>query len=726
MTVAPAGDGVDVDISVDAAWLEGKRFPIVLDPTLVFSRANGTLVAGLNAYAPGSCGSSCGTNTTSADLTAGTYATSSGTTTARSFFRFDLAAIPPAAISSATLGLHTVACLGPSYYRCGSNNYSVELHRLSGSWSSSSTWTQLSAITDPAAFSAASVPAFYVYSGCFGCFWTYFDVAAQVQRWVDGTQANHGFAAKLAYEGPDVGGPAWSYLGPYGNTYGNLPYLEVAYTPRPGPPLNVRATADNELVIVNWDPPAPNGGPAPTSYTATLYNASTGAAVAQQSCSCTGLDFTRLVNGQSYYAKVYATNSAGNGPAATSGSVQPVACATTTGLFGDANPAQLAVTCQSPLGVNCATGNLWWSDPNLELRVPGRGVALAFVPGYNSLADERAGPLGNGWTHSYNMTLEFDSGGATVYQENASSVRFSPDGAGGYRATSNVLATLAKNPDGSFSFFRKQDLQRFVFSAAGKLSSVTDHNGYTTTLGYSGAVLASVTDPAGRLLSFTHDASSKLTRVTDPAGRSMSFTYGAGGDLATISDVGGGLWSFGFDNGHHPVSITDPNGGVLRTTFDGYCRVTSQDDNGRLTRYAYGPGSITITDPRGNLSVAQHSLSRMTSLVEASGSTEAATSTYAYDPATMGVVSATDPNGRTSTATWDASGNQLSATNALNQRDTYTYTADNRVRTATDPLGVTTTNVYDSRSNLVSSSRPVVAGGAVATTRVRLRPGPSR
>lgn len=727
MTVERAGDGVDVEISVDPTWLEGKQFPIVLDPTLVFSRANGTLVAGLNAYVAGGCGGGCGTNTTSADLTAGTYATSSGTTTARSFFRFDLASIPPAAISSATLGLHTVACLGPSYWRCGSNSYSVQLHRMTGSWSSSSTWNQLATITDASAFSASSVPAFSIYSGCFGCFWTYFDMAAQVQRWVDGTQANHGFAARLGYEGPDVGGPVWSYLGSYGATYANLPYLEVTYTPRPGPPRNVTAWAGNELVDVLWDAPTPNGGPAPTSYTATLHDATTGMAVAQQSCGvCIGLRFTRLVNGRSYFAKVYATNSAGDGPPATSPTVSPVAYATATELFGDANPAQLDPTCRTPLGANCATGNLWWSHANLELHIPGRGVPLAFVPGYNSLADWRAGPLGNGWTHSYNMTLEFDlSGDATVYQENASSVRFSPDGAGGYRTTSNVLAALVKNPDGSFSFTRHQDLQRFVFSAAGKLLSVADHNGYTTNLTYSGGLLSAVTDPAGRSLSLTYSGS-KLSAVTDPAGRALSFTYGATGDLATIVDVGGGVWRFTFDDGHHPLSITDPNGGVLRNTFDGYCRVTSQEDNGRLTLYSYGPGSLTVTDARGSVSVAQHSYSRLVSLVEASGTAEAGAWSYGYDPATMGVVSATDPNGRTATASWDGRGNLLTASDALSRRSSFTYTAANRVLTATDPTGVTTTNTYDVAANLTASSRPLTSTGQAATTRYGydpVRPG---
>lgn len=100
----------------------------------------------------------------------------------------------------------------------------------------------------------------------------------------------------------------------------------------------------------------------------------------------------------------------------------------------------------------------------------------------------------------------------------------------------------------------------------------------------------------------------------------------------------------------------------------------------------------------------------------ASGSAESGTWSYSQDPATMGVTSATDPNGRVSTSTWDANANPLTSTDALGRRSSFTYTAKNRVLTATDPLGVTTTNSYDNNANLTATSRPLTATGAIATT----------
>ena len=78
---------------------------------------------------------------------------------------------------------------------------------------------------------------------------------------------------------------------------------------------------------------------------------------------------------------------------------------------------------------------------------------------------------------------------------------------------------------------------------------------------------------------------------------------------------------------------------------------------------------------------------------------------FSYDPSTLGIVSQTDPNGHTSTMTYDASANLLTTTDALGRTTTSTYNSLNEPLTVTDPLGVTTTMVYDSHGNLLSSRR---------------------
>jgi Domain of unknown function (DUF6531) len=141
-------------------------------------------------------------------------------------------------------------------------------------------------------------------------------------------------------------------------------------------------------------------------------------------------------------------------------------------------------TCWAGQPVNCATGMFWheFTDAN----IPGLGVPLKFSRTYSSSAAEVDGPLGHGWTDSYNMTLTFGSTSAvTVHQENGSAVTFASNGFGGFTAAPRVLATLVRNENGTYTFSRYADHIQYVFSEAGQLTSEIDRHGNTTSLAYT-------------------------------------------------------------------------------------------------------------------------------------------------------------------------------------------------------------------------------------------------
>ncbi len=80
-----------------------------------------------------------------------------------------------------------------------------------------------------------------------------------------------------------------------------------------------------------------------------------------------------------------------------------------------------------------ATGNFYHTFA--DLTIPGRGVPLAFTHTYNSLAASQpglpsygpGGPLGDGWTDSYNLALTTDSSGEiTVTQPGGASFAYTP------------------------------------------------------------------------------------------------------------------------------------------------------------------------------------------------------------------------------------------------------------------------------------------------------------
>lgn len=374
---------------------------------------------------------------------------------------------------------------------------------------------------------------------------------------------------------------------------------------------------------------------------------------------------------------------------------------------GGPNESERGTTCYVLEPVNCATGVL--ADQFTDVSVPGRGMPLSLSRSYGSAAASTDGPFGFGWTDSYNVSLSTDQfGDVTIEQEDGSSVPFSPNGSGGFIAPDRVLATLVRNPDGSYTFRRNASQDSYTFTAAGQLASETDRNGYTTTLSYTGGNLTTVTDQAGRTLTFSY-AGSHIASVTDPMGRTWTYSY-AGGDLTSATDPLGRTWSFTYDSNHLLLTVTNPRGGLTTNTYNNQDQIASQTDaNGRTTTWTYSGdptsvagGTTTMTDPAGNVTVYDYSTLELTSVTTAFGTQSAATTSYTYDPMTLGVVSVTDPNGNVTTNSYDSSGNLLSTTDPLGNVTSYTYNSFNEVLTKTSPMGETTTSTYDSHGNVLT------------------------
>lgn len=381
---------------------------------------------------------------------------------------------------------------------------------------------------------------------------------------------------------------------------------------------------------------------------------------------------------------------------------------------GPVNLSENPTTCSIARPVNCATGVFWHQFTDLS--VPGRGVALNFSRTYSSSAAATDGPLGFGWTDSYNMSLATDaSGDAIITQEDGSVITFQPNGSGGFTAPPRVLATLAENADGSFTLVRDKSQVQYNFSATGQLTSEVDLNGYQADLAYNGnGQLTTVTDSEGRTLTFTYSGS-HIATVKDPMGRVWTYAYDGSGNLVSAADPMNRTWSFSYDSGHQLLTITDPRGGVTVNVYNGSGQVTSQTDPaGRTTSWSYtgspansAGGTTTVTDPAGNVTSYQYANLELMSVTRAFGTSLAATTSYTYDPATLGVTSVTDPAGNLTTSSYDSSGNLISTTDPLGNTTTYDYDSFNQVAAKISPLGETTSYSYDATGNLLSVTDPL-------------------
>jgi RHS repeat-associated protein len=290
-----------------------------------------------------------------------------------------------------------------------------------------------------------------------------------------------------------------------------------------------------------------------------------------------------------------------------------------------------------------------------------------------------------------------------------------------------------------------------TYTAADQLATVTDGRGDTTTFSYDSAGnVASTTSPAGNVTSWTYDAAGRpLTRTeprgnapgatpadhtttwaydaagdvlteTDALGRTTTSTYDGNGNELTRTDALGRVTAYAYDDAGELVAETAPGG--LTTAYDHdergqVVRVTSP--GGAITTYAYDDAGrvASMVEPRGNVAGATPGEHRWTYTYDAVGNQLSATdplghtTSQAYDERDR-LVSVTDANGHTTAFAYDAADNRTSESNHLGQATAWTYDARNRVTSMTNPVGRTWTYGYDANGNLTSETSPL---GSVTT-----------
>jgi len=110
------------------------------------------------------------------------------------------------------------------------------------------------------------------------------------------------------------------------------------------PQIVTAAGTDSQQATVSWTIPASDGGSGITSYTITAYVGNTAGVPFTTSGPTTSKVMTGLTNGTTYTFRVYASNSAGPGPSATSNAVEVGLPAAPTGVSATAGANQATVS----------------------------------------------------------------------------------------------------------------------------------------------------------------------------------------------------------------------------------------------------------------------------------------------------------------------------------------------------------------------------------------------
>jgi RHS repeat-associated protein len=117
----------------------------------------------------------------------------------------------------------------------------------------------------------------------------------------------------------------------------------------------------------------------------------------------------------------------------------------------------------------------------------------------------------------------------------------------------------------------------------------------------------------------------------------------------------------------------------------------------------------SVTDQLGRVTAYVYdSLSNILSITRLSGTPQAVTNSYTYDPSFSKVISVTDPLGHRTIVTIDGSGNATARTDPMGNSTTATYNSHGQITGITDPLRNSPTSFgYDTAQNLTAITDPL-------------------
>jgi RHS repeat-associated protein len=257
---------------------------------------------------------------------------------------------------------------------------------------------------------------------------------------------------------------------------------------------------------------------------------------------------------------------------------------------------------------------------------------------------------------------------------------------------------------------------------------------YLTTGGAANNLVATQTDPLGKVWSFAYNPQGQRTSATNPLGQVTSYTYDTAGRLASQTEpgangtnlvtsysydlrgrltqvsAGGETTSYTYTASGQIASVTLPNGYAISYTYDAAQRLTAATDNrGNRTSYTLdGMGNRVreeLKDPSGTIAWATsrtiNSLNRVSAVANALGQS----TQFGFD-ANGEATSQTDPLSHTTTQTLDALRRPVSSTLPDNSSTSTAWTALNELASAKDPKGITTSYQRNAWGEVLSETSP--------------------
>ena len=335
--------------------------------------------------------------------------------------------------------------------------------------------------------------------------------------------------------------------------------------------------------------------------------------------------------------------------------------------------------------VTAFNGNFVMGETDFQL--DGRGPGISINRTYNS-HDSDNGLFGIGWYSSIEEKVKEEANGNILLTEaDKGTILFTKTGDNQYQSPNGIYLEVKKTSAG-FEI-KDKDQSITTFSSDGRKQTEKD--------------------PYGNQVTYTYDASGKLTAIKDATGREFVLTY-TGTHVTKITGPENRVVTYEY-SGDYLIGSTTPRGkkyrydyenGLLRYTYD----PKHTDANPYKTTYSYlGNKLVQVTDPLGkNTAIAFNDSSREVTVTDPKGVKDVYTYTLAGNPFKTVV----DEDGLKLTTTYEFEANNLTKKTYPKDQgqrisESYTYDGNGNVTSVTDTIG-TETLQYNKNNDVIEAT----------------------
>jgi RHS repeat-associated protein len=271
----------------------------------------------------------------------------------------------------------------------------------------------------------------------------------------------------------------------------------------------------------------------------------------------------------------------------------------------------------------------------------------------------------------------------------------------------------------------------YKYDALYRLILVTNALNGTEQYGYDGEgdkIL--FVDENGNPTKFYYDIRRRLVRTTNALNNSTTNTYDANDNRVSMTDLNGHITVYSFDVQNRLISTKDALGHVSSCTYDGVGNRTSETDaNGHTSTYAFDHlnRQVRKTDALGEVTVRSYDLTGLPGCPQCTGPTLGSNKAtkqidangkilyWAYDGLDQLIINIhkqggtsyfITPTDAVNRHTYDANSNHTSMTEPDGNTTTYSYDALNRQVQMVNAAGDTTKTGYDPVGNVKSVTYP--------------------